>query len=101
METKPTSEVYSAHTGPVILTKIGVRVKCLVCDREKAPRGRSISAAIYNSYCTRDGCIAYDAEPHVGDLFPGETAEDFGYPCSDVGTIPVFQYKNREQGGGQ
>jgi hypothetical protein len=54
---------------------------CTTCGRTKAPRGRSISDATYNSYCTREQCKGYDEEPRPGDLWPGETAEEFGFPC--------------------
>ena len=33
-----------------------------------------------------DECEGYRQEPRVGDLWPGETSEDFGYPHSLDGT---------------
>jgi hypothetical protein len=39
-------------------------------------------------YCDMD-CPGYYEEPHVGDLWPGETEEDFGYPISKDGTGDV------------
>lgn len=67
--------------------KIGLSVQCRVCGRSKAPRGRS--APIGSNYCTRAGCKGYDQEPRVGDLWPGETEEAFGYPVSADGTAEV------------
>ncbi len=66
-------------------TKRGVSVWCAECGQMKQPRGRS---AGYASYCSLE-CTGYDKEPHVGSLWPGETDEDFGFACSDVGTEPV------------
>jgi hypothetical protein len=62
--------------------KIGVAVECPHCHRTKAPRGRSISPLTYESYCNRDECPYYWDDPKPGDLFPGETEEQFGFPCS-------------------
>jgi hypothetical protein len=31
-------------------------------------------------------CHGYREEPKVGDLWPGESEADFGYPVSDDGT---------------
>lgn len=75
-------------------TKIGVSVECAICGRTKAPRGRSVSPMMHGSYCTQEyigepSCSGYDMEPRVGDLWPRETDEDFGFACSDVGTRPL------------
>jgi len=67
-------------------TKVGVAVRCSVCKQRKAPRGRSAPLEAY--LCDRD-CEGWDQEPFVGDLWPGETDADFGYPCSDRGTEPI------------
>lgn len=32
------------------------------------------------------GCNGYYQDPKVGDLWPGESEQDFGYPCSNDGT---------------
>lgn len=68
----------------------GIRVECKTCGRQKKPRGRSAPTGlilceppILSEY---DGCNGYYDHPRVGDLWPGETAEDFGYPCTDTGT---------------
>lgn len=66
--------------------KVGIRVECAVCGQTKQPRGRS--APVQCQYCDVF-CPGYDQPPHVGSLWPGETDEEFGYPCSDVGTKPV------------
>lgn len=36
--------------------------------------------------CSPDECDGYDQEPLVGDLWPRETEEEFGYPVSPHGT---------------
>lgn len=66
--------------------KIGIAVECGTCHRTKAPRGRSIPGEIYESYCNRDMCPDYWTEPKPGDLFPGESEEDFGYPIGSNAT---------------
>ncbi len=67
--------------------KVGIAVECRRCGRTKAPRGRSLPDAMYDGYCTWDKCTGYRDDPLPGDLWPGETAEDFGYPCSDKATM--------------
>lgn len=76
--------------------KTGIMVKCTTCHRQKKPRGRSAPIGLYMCEpidllalnCNRpfDGCLGYNQEPKVGWLWPGETEEDFGYPCPDDGT---------------
>lgn len=66
--------------------KVGVVVRCAVCGGVKKPIGRS--ASLGTSHCD-DECPGYRLAPFVGSLWPGETDEDFGYPCSDEGTEPV------------
>lgn len=74
-------------------TKIGVEVICRVCRHMKAPRGRSTSPL--QAYCLQpwpdgsDGCSGYEMDPQVGSLWPGETDEEFGFPCNDLGTRPL------------
>jgi hypothetical protein len=51
----------------------------------KKPWGRSAPLESANGYCDTD-CAGYDKEPKVGSLWPGETAAEFGYPCSNDGT---------------
>ena len=63
--------------------KIGIRVYCARCDRQKCPRGRSSPAVL--SMCDIE-CPGYYEKPFVGDLWPGETEEDFGYPVREDGT---------------
>ncbi len=58
---------------------VGRAVTCTVCDRTKAPSGRSVPMEMF--MCDHD-CEGYMLSPHPGDLWPGETAEEFGYPCS-------------------
>lgn len=63
--------------------KVGIAVQCARCFQRKCPRGRS---APIGSYMCDTDCPGYYAEPRVGDLWPEETEEDFGYPVSDDGT---------------
>ena len=67
--------------------KVGISVECAVCGRRKCPRGRSAPPELY--MCQREICEGYDKEPFVGDLWPGETEEDFGYPVSPHGTKEI------------
>ena len=61
----------------------GIRVYCVVCQRQKKPHGRS--APMFSSMCDYE-CKGYECNPKVGCLWPAETEKDFGYPCCDVGT---------------
>ena len=58
----------------------GYAVSCTVCGKRKKPRGRSAPLAMANSLCDFE-CPGWSLRPHPGDLWPGETAEEFGYPC--------------------
>jgi len=69
--------------------KVGIRVACAVCGRDKAPRGRSVPDASHESWCTWDKCVGYNLPPDVGSLWPGESEEDFGYPVPTWGTKEV------------
>ena len=57
--------------------KNGTRVTCIICGHTKKPIGRS--APLGDLYCDND-CPGYRKKPFVGSLWPGETAEEFGYP---------------------
>ena len=72
--------------------RVGARVYCTVCGRQKCPRGRSASPCIpmcHPPFLCEGGCDGYHQEPRVGDLWPGETEEDFGYQVSSEGTMEV------------
>ncbi len=69
-------------------TKVGISVVCIWCDLRKRPRGRSAPLMLANSLCDHE-CPGYYAEPFPGDLWPGETDADFGYPCSDYATASI------------
>jgi hypothetical protein len=64
---------------------IGRAVYCVSCGLRKAPRGRSVPLALANSLCDME-CPGWVLPPHPGDLWPGESAEEFGYPCQ--GEVP-------------
>lgn len=67
---------------------IGVYVKCGECGHQKQPFGRSAPLGGY--YCnSHEGCPGYDAAPHVGTLWPGETCLDFAYAHSHSGAVPI------------
>ncbi len=57
---------------------VGYAVTCRECGTRKAPRGRSVPLGMY--LCDPE-CPGYALPPHPGDLWPGETASDFGFPC--------------------
>lgn len=65
--------------------KVGIAVYCTVCHLRKKPRGRSAAPAEANSLCDSD-CPGWHLEPKPGDLWPGETEKEFGYPCGDEAT---------------
>ncbi len=57
---------------------VGSAVECTKCGHRKSPRGRSAPLPIH--LCDWE-CEGYYLDPFPGDLWPGETAEQFGYPC--------------------
>ena len=61
------------------LKDVGEAVECVVCRKRKAPRGRSAPLEMANSLCDWE-CPGYNQPPDPGDLWPGETREQFGYP---------------------
>ncbi len=66
--------------------RVGIRVECAVCGREKCPVGRS--APVGECLCDHD-CEGYRQEPFVGSLWPGETEEEFGFQIGSDGTEVV------------
>ena len=56
--------------------QVGVAVYCTVCHLRKKPRGRS--APIGLDMCDSE-CPGYYEYPNPGELWPGETREEFGY----------------------
>lgn len=79
---------------------VGFSVDCKTCGKRKAPRGRSLPMMTARDYCTWE-CPGYKDLPHPGDLFPGETAEDFGYPCSGPVLETNGEALRRLQGEGE
>ncbi len=65
--------------------KVGIRVTCSTCGKPKAPHGRSVAWAMTDSLCSHH-CAGYNEDPRPGCLWPGETAEDFGYHSCDHAT---------------
>jgi len=64
--------------------RIGIAVYCTVCEKRKAPVGRS--RPIEHDLCTRE-CPGYDLDPKPGELWPREKNIDFGYPVRLEGTV--------------
>lgn len=67
------------------MDKVGIAVYCAVCRQRKKPRGRSAPMSL--RVCDSD-CDGWDQPPMPGDLWPGERASEFGYPCGDEATQP-------------
>lgn len=65
--------------GCKMTEEVGAAVQCSVCGRIKAPRGRSVPAAMAGSRCDND-CSGYRLDPFPGELWPRETRKEFGYP---------------------
>jgi hypothetical protein len=55
---------------------VGKRVICTTCNRTKKPIGRSAALEMANSLCDQE-CPGYNQPPYPGQLWPGETLEDF------------------------
>lgn len=68
--------------GETVSEVKGYAVHCTVCGMRKKPIGRSAPIESENGLCGYD-CEGYKQDPFPGNLWPGETAEDLGYPCSD------------------
>ena len=62
---------------------VGTSVECTVCGLQKQPRGRS--APMEMTMCNFE-CPGYNQEPQIGQLWPGETSENFGYPIRAFGS---------------
>lgn len=60
------------------MEEIGVAVECTVCGLRKQPIGRSAPMAMAGSLCD-DDCPGYREDPYPGQLWPGETREEFGF----------------------
>lgn len=58
--------------------EVGIAVTCTVCGLRKKPRGRSAPMEMANSLCDHE-CPGYNQPPEPGELWPGETREEFGY----------------------
>jgi hypothetical protein len=67
-----------AAVPATINNHIGVAVNCNICKRTKRPVGRSAPVETSGSYCD-DDCPGYRQEPLPGQLWPGESCEEFGY----------------------
>jgi len=65
----------------------GLAVYCSVCDQRKCPRGRDGGLQWYGCDWS---CAGYDQKPHVGSLWPGELATQFGFPVGSVGNEIVW-----------
>ena len=59
--------------------EVGAAAVCVVCGLRKNPWGRAAPLEMANSLCDHE-CPGYLKAPWVGDLWPGESREEFGYP---------------------
>lgn len=59
--------------------RIGIAVTCVECGLTKQPHGRDSRETA--GLCT-NACPGYYLDPQAGCLWPGETEEDFAYPCT-------------------
>jgi len=66
--------------------RVGIRIDCAVCGKQKCPVGRS---APLESYLCDWECDGYRLAPFVGSLWPGESEVDFGFPVGPDGTKEV------------
>ena len=66
-------------------SEAGVIRRCRKCGHTKKPLGRS--APLGTHYCD-DDCDGYREPPTPGDLWPGETREEFGFPGPKWGDDP-------------
>lgn len=57
-------------------------VTCSECGRPKPPSGRQVPDACVGLYCENE-CPGRSKMPFNGDLWPGESSDDFGFPCWD------------------
>lgn len=71
-------------------------VECTVCERRKHPNGRDPGLEMGNSYCEYE-CPGRFKEPHAGDLWPGETREDFGHPRELAEEARLLRAKTEEE----
>ena len=53
----------------------GKTVICLVCNKPKAPHGRSLPDMYYDTYCTFE-CEGYYKDPQPDCLFEGEEKDE-------------------------
>ena len=61
---------------------VGIYVQCKACGRQKQPVGRDASAVV--TMCD-EGCTGYMEAPKPGQLWPGESEKQFGYPVGNDG----------------
>lgn len=74
--THPPKPAQDAAAGKGV-DEVGVAVNCTVCRKRKQPIGRDAPLGSY--MCNPHDCEGYRQDPQPGDLWPGETREQFGY----------------------
>lgn len=67
--------------------RVGIGVTCSLCGRTKKPIGRD--APYTHDYCEYRECEGYVIPPYPGQLWPGETEEQFGHLVGKDGTKEV------------
>ena len=60
------------------IDRIGTSPECATCRRTKAPLGGSVPLGMAGGMCN-DDCPGYHSNPKPDQLWPGETAREFGY----------------------
>ena len=68
----------SEEEAMTTIDRRGIAPYCESCLMRKKPLGRSAPAAMANGLCDQD-CEGYRDEPRPDDLWPGESASEFGY----------------------
>ena len=59
---------------------VGIYVKCKTCDLQKKPLGRDAPVTMCD-----EGCTGHMDAPKPGQLWPGESEKQFGYPVGNDG----------------
>ena len=78
------NKVFKTDSSTLDPRKIGIFVYCGTCGSIKQPIGRD--ASHNNGLCNRHECEGYEKEPFPGQLWSGESEQDFGYYVGTTGT---------------
>lgn len=70
----------------------GISVTCALCGRTKKPIGRDAHPG--SDYCEYWECEGYVIPPYPGQLWFGESEEEFGYLVGKDGTKEIEENGN-------